>query len=378
MEPAMKSERALRTAGALPPILLAALLAAIASGASTQTAWAAPIVVTPGTPAIHSFYPQLPPPTTGSSDPIATLSRCIVSPTAGQRSILLSSRNWYGYTKPITVYYKMVGGGAGGNGGTQTLPQIGSAGGSTAILKNGTLVAIANGMSAANAGSPPQIVGGTFTVTSADTLQFILGGGGGGSDVGQAYTGTWDSYALPGGGGAGYFGGGAGVYQTSVGTGAAIPLGAATAMGGTGTAGGAGAGGSGGPGYGGGYPGQATGGNGASSGTGYMVALWNGYGVTIYHYSGGGGGYGQPGMPGGNPNSYVALGCPAYPPATNRSGAPLATTFNLDPFSGAAGPYYGYFDGTYNNNCRSGGGPGEIVLQYQAPSCDLIPNWNQP
>jgi hypothetical protein len=349
------------------------LLNAVALLLALTGAVAAPVVPTPGSAAGYSFFPPVP--STSLSGAQEVLAICYATPAATTRTLVMSSRNWFGYTKPITVYYKMVGGGAGGNGGAASLPQIGSAGGSTAILKNGALIAVANG---ANAGFAAPVVSGSFTVTGSDTLQFVLGGGGGGSDVGQAYTGTWDSYALPGGGGAGYYGGGAGVYQTAC-CNAAITPSAATATGGTGTAGGAGAGGSGGLGYGGGYPGQATGGNGASSGTRYVVGLWNGYGVTINHYSGGGGGYGQPGVPGGNPNSYISLACPSYPPAINRSGAPLATSFNLDPFSGAAGPYYYYDPGDgYNYQCRSGGGPGEIVLQYEAPTCDIIPQWNQP
>jgi hypothetical protein len=147
-------------------------------------------------------------------------------------------------------------------------------------------------------------------------------------------------------------------------------------LGGTGSAGGTGAGGNGGFGFGGGS--VAGGGNGLSNGGSVGIGLWDGYCCVINHVSGGGGGYGQPGSPGGNPNSAVALGCPAYPPATNRTGTPIAASFDLDAFSGAAGPNYSYFDGSYLNNCHSGGGPGEIVLKYQAPACDLIPHWNAP
>jgi hypothetical protein len=288
----------------------------------------------------------------------------------------MSSRNWFGYSKPLTVYYKMVGGGASeGFTVSADLPQMGSAGGSTAILKNGALVAVARGMDAANVGSARQVVSGSFTVTNTDTLQFVLGGGAGGTGWAQSYSGVWNSYAMPGGGGAGYYGGGAGSYTYSC-CNVPIPATAATATGGTGIAGGTGAGGNGGFGFGGGS--VAAGGNGTSTGASYGVQLWNGY-FTMNYYSGGGGGYGQPGAPGGNPNSYVALGCPAYPPSTNRTGTPLATSFDLDPFSGAVGPRYGYTDWVgYINDCHSGGGPGEIVLQYEAPTCDIIPHWNQP
>lgn len=97
-----------------------------------------------------------------------TLQTCRVTPTSGTRTLVLGSRPWFGHNKPVTVLYKMVGGGAGAG----DRPQLESAGGSTVILKNGAVVAVAPGMNAGGTRSP---INGSFTVTSADTLTFILG-----------------------------------------------------------------------------------------------------------------------------------------------------------------------------------------------------------
>jgi hypothetical protein len=342
-----------------------ALGAAVFLAVVCATAWAAPVVLTPGSVAAYSFYPPAAATTGGNSDgPVETLSMCFVTPTADDRTIVLATRNWYGYTKPVNVYYKMIGGGTGvsklfGN----PMPQMASAGGSSAILKNGTLVAAASGQNA-NV-TTRNIVSGSFTVTSADTLRFVAGGGGGTGLATYLYTGQYVYYGYSGGGGAGYYGGGAGQTYYNVGT---VPVaGAAVATGGTGLAGGAGAS-AGTLNYG--ATGSANGGG--LGGGAVSVMFWNGYG-NMYYSIGNGGAKGNPGTSGGNAVGY----CPAAPdmPAS----MPLATTFDLDPYSGkAAYSYNGIDPWGYAFNCDTGGGRGQIVLQYQAPTCDLIPQWNLP
>jgi hypothetical protein len=347
--------------------LLAACLTACAAG------WAAPVVLTPGSVAVHSIYPAIPPANSGGGTtlPIETLSTCVVSPTAGDRTIVLSSRNWYGYTKPVKVYYKMVGGGAGVTlyaGGT-AYPQMASAGGSSAILKNGVLVGSANGM---NAGaSARNVSAGTFTVSSTDTIRFITGGGGGSGVVGQNYVGYFDFYGYPGGGGGGYYGGGSGQTYSNPGGGAPT-VGSPVATGGTGTAGGTGAGTSGGLNFGGTTAGNAGVGATSVNGASRSFGLWTGY-LVVNYTAGGGGAPGNPGLAGGESPS-----CPAIPAGSGRVTTPIATTFDLNAMSGTQGFGQGYFDGASWWSCAAGGAMGEIVLQYQAPSCDLIPNWNQP
>ncbi len=303
-----------------------------------------------------------------------SLVTCYVTPTANDRTLVMSTRNWFGYTRPITVYYKMVGGGAGPTylpGSTGTLPQFMSAGGSTAVLKNGTMVAAASGMNAGDIANPRQVVSGLFTVAITDTIRLISGGGGGFGQVGTSYTGVYDYYGWPGGGGAGYYGGGSGVRQDWP---AGYPVAApAVAFGGTGTSGGAGAA-PGSLGRGGSTPGGAAGGNGLANGASTTTSMWDGF-VNQNYTAGGGGGYGQHGLPGGDSPT-----CPSNPAGSGRGAAtPLATAFDLSPISGTAGfqhvfsaPGGGFF------RCGVGGAAGEIVFQYQAPTCDLIPQWNLP
>lgn len=349
------------------------------------SAWAAPVVVTPGTLA-GSVYSRQDPPGSGSggSGPVERMNTCIVTPTADDRTLVMSTRDWHGRTTPVTVLFTMVGGGPGI--GPNSFAQLASAGGSSAILKNGTVVGSANG---GNAGATTRnIVSGSFTVSSTDTLRFVAGGGAGSGAWGYSYPlycwidegggngydyYTFQYYGWPGGGGGGYFGGGAGqYYQNSCSSGYPAQL-PGVATGGTGTAGGLGSPGNGSLGYGGynsssGYDGYAGGtGGGAKS-----VSLWSGYGMA-YYVIGAGGGAGQPGGGGGS----ALNGCPA--PSDMPSSMPIASAYNVDPTSGAQGYAYGGYDPWgYYYNCNSGGGRGQIVLKYQAAACDLIPNYNAP
>jgi hypothetical protein len=349
--------------------------------AASAAAWAAPVVVTPGSLADKVFQRG---PDPVAADKLEKLVTCYVTPTADDKTIVLSTRNWNNYTKPITVFYKVVGGGA----ARASNPRYDAAGGSSAILKNGSAVAVANGM---NAGATsPNVVSGSFTFTSSDTLRFVAGGGGGAGaepyyyadycwiDDGQG--GGYTSYqfhhwALTGGGGAGYFGGGAGAYyESSCAAPGYPPVGAAIATGGTGIAGGIGVG----------VPGSAnvggynpTGNSGYPGGYSYggrMISTWNGYGMA-YWTVGAGGNKGQPGQGGGTTSGGSA--CP-FPPNTPAA-MPLATTYDLHPTSGQAGSGYSGTDAYgYSYNCAGGGGRGQIVLQYQAKTCDLIPQYDKP
>lgn len=325
------------------------------------SAWSAPVVVTPGTLA-GSVYSRQDPPTTaasGSSGPVERMNTCIVTPTADDKTLVMSTRNWSGRTTPLTVFYKMVGGGA----GTSTLygsvyPQFASAGGSSAILKNGALVAAASGMN--GGGTTRNIVSGSFNLTSTDTIRFVAGGGGGSAVVAYQYGYSgYTYYGYSGGGGAGYYGGGSGTTYSGTGPTAGAPV----AYGGTGTAGGAGGGTAGSLNYGGstsggGYPG------GYSYGS-YIVSFWSGYG-NMYYQVGAGGNKGMPGVPGGPIAGYLSY---CDPPPGVPASMPLETTYDLDANSGM--PAFQY-------SCYSGGGRGEIVLKYQAAACDLIPNYNAP
>ncbi|TWO71427.1 hypothetical protein FN976_10945 [Caenimonas sedimenti] len=288
----------------------------------------------------------------------------------------MSTRNWNGYTKPINVYYKMTGGGASFaalSGSSTFFGQFAAAGGSSAILKNGGLVAFGPGQTPGAASRT--VRSGTFTVSSGDTLLFILGGGGGGGLVSYRYTGSpgYEYFGISGGGGAGYYGGGGGAFEYSNGVG--ISAGVSTATGGTGTAGGtSAAGGLNGSLYNGGretYSGYgAYGGSGTAQGAYTTIGHWTGYGWQAYQM-GGGGGQGRTGNPSG------VWGCPADPAAATMP--PTATDFELSPGAGKHGYIYNAvnpLDGV-SYNCNAGGGYGEIVLQYQAPTCDLIPQYNQ-
>jgi hypothetical protein len=340
-------------------------------------AFGAQVVVTPGSAAGYSFYP--PAQSTSTNGAQETLVTCYVTPTANTRTLVMSSRNWFGYTKPVTVYYKMVGGGAGWAAlpGTGTLlPQMVSGGGSTAILKNGTLLNYAKGMSASEIPAGRSVVSGSFTVTNSDTLTFTLGGGSGGGIVAANYTGVWNYYGYVGGGGSGYYGGGSGQNQSFMSP--AYPsAGAAIATGGTNLAGGTGI-------TNGGLAFGATntnsgwnagGGNGASSGANPSFGYWNGYLLMNYN-TGGGGGQGAHGNTAGDING--GFYCPN--PATGRPATmPIATSFDLDSSAGTPGYMFMYSDPASNpHTCYAGGGFGQIVLQYEAPTCDVIPQWNQP
>lgn len=345
---------------------------------------AGPVVVTPGSLATKAFVPRA----DGSGSSTAAVERlasCTVTPTASTRTISLASRNWNGYSKPVTVYYKMVGGGAGAG----HRPQLASGGGSTVILKNGSVVAAAAGMSAG--ATARSIASGSFTVGPTDTLQFILGGGGGGSALGSylyarqicewseelqdtyCYN-QWESYGtgVGGGGGAGYFGGGSGAYQPDVLGG--VPTQAAIAYGGTSTAGGAGfvAGASN---AGGGGAGAAGGATGGADGADVSFSYWTGWNMQ-YYLAGGGGALGRMGRPGASfggspPQCVVRSGAQTSPPP--------ATSFDLSPNAGQPGSALGgVYDSTYGACSTPGGGYGEIVLRYQAATCDLIPQLDRP
>lgn len=356
---------------------LATCLAACAAGA----ALAAPVVVTPNSLAGYTFYPPLGGGSSGVGAMQETLQTCFVEPARGDRTLVMNTRYWAGLNRPLTVFYRLVGaGGAVGKSPSSVEPRFGGGGGSTAILRNGSLVATASG--APSAGAATAAAPGQFQVTSTDTLRLVVGGGGGGGYRYYNYTGVYPYYtyyALPGGGGGGYFGGGAGsndaVTQPMYGNPADL------AQGGTGSAGGSGGLGQGGIGAGvsnagGSSAGGASGGNGATQGSNGAGGGWDGYRATSYQ-SGGGGALGRDGTWSG---STACLG--PYDPTTSTprsSRAPRPTAFALDPVAGSAGYIYsqpagggGFYD------CGAGGVAGQIVLQYQAPVCNLIPNWDEP
>jgi hypothetical protein len=119
----------------------------------------------------------------------------------------------------------------------------------------------------------------------------------------------------------------------------------------------------------------ASGGSGSSQGSNGAGGGWDGYRSTSYQ-SGGGGALGRDGTWSG----WTA--CPSpYDPSTSTprsSRASHPAGFTLDPGAGSAGYTYsqpvagGFYD------CGAGGVAGQIVLQYQAPACNLIPNWDEP
>lgn len=162
---------------------------------AANIAAAAPVVVTPASMAGYNYFPPPPPASStgggGSSDSTSTLQRCVWQPSSGDQTVTAS--NFYDYDKEINVYYRM----AGGNGGAGI---TGGGGGSSAILKNGTVVAIGPGGNGQQNAAP---VSGTFKVAKNNTVRFITGGGGGDGIIGNGYS-------IGGGGGAGYTGGGGG------------------------------------------------------------------------------------------------------------------------------------------------------------------------
>jgi hypothetical protein len=348
--------------------------AGVLSLATWSAGWAAPVVVTPNSLAGYAFFPP------ASSAPGAgmqeTLQTCFVEPARGDRTIAMSSRFLGGSSRPLTVFYQLVGGGGGGGRSPGSLEQrFGGAGGSSTILKNGTVVAAASGAPSATAATATS--SGQLQVGPSDTLRFDVGGGGGGGYRYYNYTGVYTYYALPAGGGAGYFGGGAGSNDAL-----SAPFGNAPdlAQGGTASAGGRGGLGQGCSGNGGSNAGGsalpgASGGNGATQGSNGAGGGWDGYRGTSYQ-SGGGGAVGRDGTWGGwtwCPSPYDPS---ASPSRTSRPNRPSG--FALDPWAGSAGFMYlqnvpgGFYD------CVAGGVAGQVVLQYQAPTCDAIPNWDQP
>ena len=351
--------------------LLATLLLATNAGAT-----AAPVVVTPNSLAGYTFYPPLGAGPSGVGAMQETLQTCFVEPARGDRTLVMSTRFWAGLSRPLTVFYRLVGGGGGaGKSPSSIEPRFGGGGGSSAILKNGSLVATASGAPSATvavAGSTGQL-----QVTSADTLRLIVGGGGGGGYRYPIYTGVYTYYALPGGGGAGWFGGGAGS-NDAVSPLPGIP--SDLAQGGSASAGGSGGLGQGSVGAGSANAGGsalpgASGGNGTIQGNNGAGGGWDGYRNTS-DQSGGGGALGRDGNWGGwsfCPSPYDPAGSA---PRTSRAARPTALA--LDPLAGSAGFIYsqtvpgGFYD------CSAGGVAGQLVLQYQAPVCTLIPNWDEP
>ena len=171
----------------------------IAVGASlivAAAAHAAPVVATPGSVATYTYFPPASQAGGGSGsgtgEDVSTLQRCLWAPSSGDQTVSVATQ--FNYSKPITLYYRLVGdnGGAGGNGG---------GGGSTAIVLNGTVAALGKGGDAGQSGTE---VSGTISIKAGDSLRFVTGGGGG-----DGMTGGY-GLAIGGGGGAGYTGGGGG------------------------------------------------------------------------------------------------------------------------------------------------------------------------
>ncbi len=340
------------------------------------TVRAAPVVVTPNSLAGYAFFPPAASAPGGTGGMQETLQTCLVEPARGDRTIALASRFWGGSTRPVTVFYRLVGagGGAGKSPGAAE-PRFGGAGGSSAIFRNGALVAVASGAASARAAAAP--AAGQLQVTPSDTLRFVVGGGGGGGYRYFDYSAGYTYYALPGGGGSGYFGGGAGSSDPTT-----APFGNAAdlAQGGSGNAGGAGGlgqgpVGSGSAGAGGSALPGAGGGSGTSTGANGWGGGWDGFRFTNFQ-SGGGGGQGRDGAWGGWTYCPGPHDPGANPSRTVRAARPSA--FALDPLAGSAGFTYLYSVPGSIYDCSAGGVAGQVVLQYQAPTCDVIPNWDQP
>lgn len=206
------------------------IAALFALATAAVVASAAPIVPKPGSNAGYLFFPAL---ATSAANADDGLVQCAAAPTIGDTTLDMSVQDWNLTTKPLTVTYSMVGG-SGGSG-----PGAGG-GGSSAIVKNGVVVAIANGGDGGQTGSTAS---GTFSLSKTDTIRFVVGGGGGGGALLKSgasyddYSGTVTTSAVEyirgGGGGAGYRGGGSGgspvtKFSSSV-TGSAPVLVAATA-----------------------------------------------------------------------------------------------------------------------------------------------------
>lgn len=358
---------------------MAARAGLCAAGALAAIAWvevrAAPVVVTPNSLAGYAFFPPAASAPGGGMQ--ETLQTCFVEPSRGDRTISMASRFLGGSTRPLTVFYQLVGGGGGGGRSPSSLEQrFGGAGGSTVILKNGAVVATASGAPSATAAAATPA--GQIQVGPSDTLRLVVGGGGGGGYRYYTYTGAYTWYALPAGGGAGYFGGGAGSNDAVTQPFWNPPD---FAQAGTGTAGGRGGLGQGSVGNGAANAGGsalpgAGGGNGAAQGLNGAGGGWDGYRTTSYQ-SGGGGAVGRDGTWGGWTYCASPYDSSANPARSVRAIRP--SSFTLDPLAGSAGYlYFHMVPGGGSWDCIAGGVAGQVVLQYQAPTCDAIPNWDQP
>lgn len=373
--------------------LLALALASSCFGAIAQK----PVVVTPKA-VIGNITGSTG--TGGTSGPVETLQTCYATPTTSDRTIVMSTRQWGSFEGPITVYYKVIGGGGG-------YTWAGGGGGSTAIVKSGTVVAAGPGGAG---GSNAAAVSGSFSLAKTDTLRVVIGGGGGGVQ----YSVNDYGYRYGGGGGAGYYGGGSGPRMVSGAGGTVTASG-----GGTGTAGGAagnctsgcyGAGNVGSQFYGApiyGYTSTSS----ATLTTGGpphtdLVADW--YWGSVGNSAGGGGAAGGGG--GAGNRGYFSGGSNAgasqfhYATYLYWTGAVLIesctanTTTMLDDM-GINTSYYramahscGANDyprptsgNTFNLAYRAGrigqtyygGHAGQAIMMYQAPTCGLIPNYDE-
>lgn len=368
----------------------------------------APVVVTPGSLAKYVYLPPGSGSGSGSGSGMQeTLQTCVVQPVGGTTrsdwTLALSSRNWLSYTKPVKVFYTMVGGAGGHAGG---------GGGSSAILKNGTLVAAAAGGDGGpiiGAGDPGDgvVSQGSFEITSSDSIRFIAGGGGGAGGTSSLFG---AAVYFSGGGGQGYRGGGGGGMVVRDGS-PPTPAMVSPARGG-GTAAGAAAVFTGWTSSGG-YPAAVppAPGNAGDGGAAYPNAS-NSYlgGAVLYAISGtppylplgqghpgGGGRPGQGGaratfsssdwargIDGGNNGTVSAEGsslvlniCTGQMVEQRRYTGGCDTSQYAKPTTLALASRAGKkFSGS--GNSAHGAAAGQIVVQYQAPACTLIPHWDEP
>lgn len=371
---------------------------------------AAPVLVTPGKAAAYMFFP----PGSGGSGAanggtdVGTLQTCFVS-TKGVQTLDLSTRPWGSYNKPLKVFYSIIGGMGGTNQGNGSF-STGGGGGSTAIIKNGVLVAVSaggDGGNWTNQPTRPSVVNGSFEVSKTDNLEFIVGGGGG--DGGLINEGV-RTYACSepsgscsdnvvfeqgGGGGAGYTGGGGGTgfnyisyasYYTPV-----QPISTSPARGGNSTSGGSSQicqggtscnGASSGTNTSGGAPGGfGTSGSSATRtalGQGRFIALGPGsYGSTVSGFQSYGGGCAGCAAPGYvTPPPLINI-----PPVRDCKGGATRPP-GSSPRCGATDypiPKQGEPFLVSSQAASQPGDAGQIVLQYQAPVCgQIIPNHDQP
>lgn len=169
---------------------------ALTSALSTLVLGLAPLAhsgvnVTPASVSGYEFFP----PEFGSGgsgtggDRGEAMLNCIRFIDQGDQTFNLLARDFY-TLEAIRVYYQMYG----GDGGTSS---NGGGGGSSAILQNGSAVVVAPG---GDGGLKASIRKGEFWVKPNDIIRIVTGGGGGAGQVGHS----------GGGGGAGWRGGGAG------------------------------------------------------------------------------------------------------------------------------------------------------------------------